>query len=163
MLWGGGAPFRVRSGGDLEDRSGRRVHLLGDVRNIVYSLKHSPEWQGVVVAVASRTDEPMWARECMQKFEVGPVGSNVFLKDCIDIEEIDKGNKQSHFKRLAKKTGIALDEMLFFDNERENCVDVAQLGVTVAWTPDGVTAGAWEQSIERFPEAGSIFDFRRGG
>ncbi|KAL1504426.1 hypothetical protein AB1Y20_010832 [Prymnesium parvum] len=163
MLWGGGAPFTPRADGDLSDASGRRVHLLGDVRRILFELKAEERWQGVVVAVASRTDEPAWARECMQKFEVGPRGSGVFLADCIAVEEISKGNKQKHFKRIAETTGVRLEEMLFFDNERENCLDVAALGVTVAWTPEGVTAGAWEQSLARFPEPGAIFDFRRSG
>lgn len=96
MLWGGGgerivclkpwvrtlsdeskpslmsAPFRVRADGDLDDRSGKRVSLLGDVRRVLYELKTETEWEGVVVAVASCTDEPAWARECMRKFEVPP-------------------------------------------------------------------------------------------
>ena len=33
MLWGGGAPFSLRSDGDLDDSRGTRVHLLGDVSN----------------------------------------------------------------------------------------------------------------------------------
>ena len=32
MLWGGGAPFEVREDGDLDDRNGARVRLLGAVR-----------------------------------------------------------------------------------------------------------------------------------
>ena len=52
--------------------------------------------------------------------------------------------------------------MLFFDNERPNCLDVSDLGVSVAYVPDGVTGEAWEESLERFPEPGSVFDFRMG-
>jgi len=163
MLWGGGAPFSLRSDGDLDDCTGRRVYLLGAVRQILHDLHVADEWEGVVTAVASRTDEPTWARECMSKFEVGPAGSGVFINDVVQVEEINKGNKRSHFRQLAETTGIALEDMLFFDNERGNCVDVADLGVTVAYVPDGVTAGAWEQSIDRFPEPGAIFDFRMGG
>lgn len=163
MLWGGGAPFAVRDDRDLDDTFGKRVHLLGDVRNILHQLSTATEWEGVVVAVASCTDEPEWARECMRKFEVGPAGSGRSIIDCIDVEEIAKGNKQGHLRRIAEQTGVGLEEMVFFDNERPNCVDVAALGVSVAWVPDGVTAGAWEQSLARFPEPGSIFDFRMGG
>ena len=139
-----------------------QVYLLGDVRNILHELKTAAHWNGCVVAVASCTDEPEWARECMRKFEVGPAGSGVCIADCMDVQEITKGNKQGHLRRISETTGIALEDMLFFDNERGNCLDVADLGVTVAWVPDGVTAGAWEQSLERFPEPGSIFDFRMG-
>ena len=119
-----------------------------------------PKWEGVLTAVSSRTDEPRWADECMRKFEVGPKGSGMFIKDCIDLEEISKANKREHFKQLSDKTGIAFEEMLFFDNERPNCLDVSDLGVSVAYVPDGVTAESWDESLERFPEAGSIFDFR---
>uniref|UniRef100_A0A6T7L766 Magnesium-dependent phosphatase-1 n=1 Tax=Coccolithus braarudii TaxID=221442 RepID=A0A6T7L766_9EUKA len=160
MMWGGGAPFSVRGDGDLSDQTGKRVYLLGDVRRIFYQLKTAPEWEGVMVAVASCTDEPDWARECMRKFNVGP---NVHMDDVVQVEEICKGNKRGHLKRIAQVTGIPLEEMLFFDNERGNCIDVAELGVTVAWVPDGVTAYAWEQSLEQFPEPGTIFDFRMGG
>ena len=65
MLWGGGAPFTVRSDGDLDDSSGRRVYLLGCVRDLLFELKTDPKWEGAIVAVASCTDEPFWAQECM--------------------------------------------------------------------------------------------------
>ena len=34
MLWGGGAPFSPREDGDLDDQYGKKVYLLGDVRNM---------------------------------------------------------------------------------------------------------------------------------
>ena len=162
MLWGGGAPFSPREDGDLDDQYGKKVYLLGDVRNILHELKTSPDWQDTVVAVASCTDEPDWAAECMRLFEVGPKGSGISIADTMQVLEITKGNKQGHLRRISENTGIALEDMIFFDNERGNCLDVAKLGVTVAWVPDGVTAGAWEQSLERFPEPGAILDFRKG-
>ena len=45
---------------------------------------------------------------------------------------------------------------LFLDNERGNCVDVASIGVTVAYVPDGVTADAWERALKLFPAPGEI-------
>lgn len=156
MLWGGGAPFSVRSDGDLDDSYGKRVYLLGAVRQLLYALKVEPEWEATTVAVASCTDEPDWAQECMRKFEVGPVGSGVFIKDCIALEQIRKGNKQRHLSALAESSGVPLEEMLFFDNEMGNCVDVAALGVTVAYVPDGVTASAWRHALRSFPAPGEI-------
>ena len=58
MLWGGGAPFEVRNDGDLDDRYGKRVRLLGAVRDVLYELRTDARWEGAVVAVASCTDEP---------------------------------------------------------------------------------------------------------
>ena len=46
--------------------------------------------------------------------------------------------------------------MLFFDNERGNCRDVASIGVTVAYVPDGVTAAAWDHARELYPAPGEI-------
>mmetsp|Transcript_30422 Transcript_30422/g.78894 ORF Transcript_30422/g.78894 Transcript_30422/m.78894 type:complete len:162 (+) Transcript_30422:2977-3462(+) len=161
MLWGGGAPFtRAETGTDLVDVRGSKVRMLGAVADVLAELKTSERWKESVVAVASCTDKPEWAQECLRKFDIG---GDLCMKDTMHIEEIHKGNKQGHLQNIAAQTGIALEEMLFFDNERGNCVDVAQLGVTVAWVPEGVTAGAWASSLERFPEPGVIFDFRKGG
>merc|ERR1711955_68175 len=75
-LWGGGgAPFKVLQNGNLSDRSGTAVRLLGDVRQIMYELKRSNQWSNTVIAVASSCDEPSWAKECIQKFPVGSDGS----------------------------------------------------------------------------------------
>ena len=51
-------PNQVREDGDLDDRYGKRVHLLGAVRDVLYELKTDARWEGAVTAVASCTDEP---------------------------------------------------------------------------------------------------------
>ena len=161
MLWGGGAPFRKKPGStDLLDARGATVMMLGAVPEVLRELKEDPKWESTTVAVASCTDEPEWAQECMQKFDIG---DGYCIKDAMQLEAIYKGNKQSHLQSIAEQAGVELTEMLFFDNERGNCIDVAQLGVTVAWVPEGVTAVAWAEPLERFPEPGSIMDFRKGG
>ena len=50
--------------------------------------------------------------------------------------------------------------MLFFDNEYGNCQDVASIGVSVAYVPDGVTADAWQTALESFPSPYEIIDAR---
>jgi hypothetical protein len=77
------------------------------------------------------------------------------------LEEITKGNKRGHLTRLAEASGVPLEQMLFLDNERGNCVDVASLGVTVGYVPDGVTASAWARCLERFPAPGEVIDNRK--
>ena len=158
MLWGGGAPFSLRTDRDLDDRAGKRVYLMGAVSEVLYELKTADEWKETVIAVASCTDEPEWAQECMRKFEIGQAGSGVYVKDVMQLEEIHKGNKRGHLKSIADATGIALEDMLFLDNERGNCVDVAALGVTVAYCPEGVTAEAWRLALEKFPTKGDIIN-----
>ena len=212
----------------------------------------------------------------MRKFEVGPVGSGVCIKDVMQLEEIRKANKSAaeplfaplslpsllplssrptltapsphprrtlaapsprpraaprcrrvHLTSLAAAAGVELEEILFFDNERGNCLvrthtytyvhtrmqpcshvawhvprarihiyicthaamqpcraatshtlhphptpltphpalteqDVAELGVTVAFVPYGVTGEAWRRALESFPAPGEMLDNRRG-
>ena len=66
-LWGGGAPFTDNGDGTLKDKAGRRVYLLGATREALRDLHCSDEWNGTVVAIASRTDEPSWAEACLQQ------------------------------------------------------------------------------------------------
>eukprot|EP00961_Rhodomonas_salina_P178541 2408223-Rhodomonas_salina.1 len=62
------------------------------------------------------------------------------LKEAFDIEEIYVSAKSKHFASIHKATGIAYEDMLFFDNEEHNCRTVASLGVTCIHTPRGMTA-----------------------
>ena len=70
QLWGGGAPFKVKEDGDLSDRSGERVYLMGDVKNIMHELKTDDKYADCQIAIASCCDEPSWADECLRKFKV---------------------------------------------------------------------------------------------
>ena len=70
QLWGGGSPFSQGKNGDLKDRSGERVYLMGDVRNIMTELKNDQKYKDCQVAIASRCDEPSWADECLDLFTI---------------------------------------------------------------------------------------------
>ena len=70
QLWGGGSPFSQGKNGDLKDRSGERVYLMGDVRNIMSELKNDQKYKDCQVAIASRCDEPSWADECLDLFTI---------------------------------------------------------------------------------------------
>lgn len=52
--------------------------------------------------------------------------------------EIYPGSKVKHFETLHKRTGIAYEEMLFFDDESRNR-NTETLGVTMWLVPDGVS------------------------
>ena len=73
-----------------------------------------------------------------------------------DLIEIYYGTKQNHLRTIASKTGIALEEMIFFDNQIDNCRDVADIGVTVAYTPNGVTKEVFDAVLAAFPSSGKI-------
>jgi len=82
MLWGGGAPFRVGPDDGLVDRRGQSVRMLGAVPEVLRELKTDPKWEGTVVAVASCTDEPAWAQECMAMFDIG---GGLCIKDAMQV------------------------------------------------------------------------------
>ncbi|XP_036210510.1 uncharacterized protein LOC118678732 isoform X2 [Myotis myotis] len=42
--------------------------------------------------------------------------------------EIYQGSKVTHFERLQQKTGVPFSQMIFFDDEKRNIVDVSKLG-----------------------------------
>ena len=149
QLWGG-APFTAVGDGtkELVDSSGSKIRLLGATGTILKLLKTSDEWDGVKTAWVSCTDEPVWARECLEKFKTDdgiPIGSY------IDSNQIFKDNKQSHFRNLkALFPDIEYDEMIFFDNEMGNIRTVSKLGVHCIYCPDGVTKEIWDEGLENF-------------
>ena len=55
LLYGtGGSPFNPTPDGNLKDKSGNIVALIGDVREIMYELKTDPKWVNTKVAIASK-------------------------------------------------------------------------------------------------------------
>jgi len=179
MFGDDGSPFREdsRNPKALISSTGTQVRLIGDVRRIMFDLKHNPQWSSTRVGISSRTDEPDWARELLEKFIIDQrdcVDTNTFalgespdknmelntihsfpLKDAFTPElcEIAKDSKVQHFKRILKNagSGTKMEDILFFDNEMGNCRQVASLGVTVCYCPEGVTTIAWDLSISKFP------------
>ena len=159
-LWGGGgSPFTIAKDGNLSDRSGTTVRLLGDIRKIMYEFKTDPKWSDAIIAVASSCDEPSWAKECIQKFPVGFDGK-LKLKDIFSQSHIEiyKSSKDHHLQNIKKKCSddISFQDFIFFDNQKNNCVTVSKLGVTVVYTPDGVTRQSFEEGLEKFPAPGQI-------
>eukprot|EP00558_Chaetoceros_sp_UNC1202_P005537 CAMPEP_0197242388 /NCGR_PEP_ID=MMETSP1429-20130617/8156_1 /TAXON_ID=49237 /ORGANISM="Chaetoceros sp., Strain UNC1202" /LENGTH=173 /DNA_ID=CAMNT_0042702415 /DNA_START=76 /DNA_END=597 /DNA_ORIENTATION=+ len=103
--------------------------------------------QHVKVAVASCTDEPGYARRCMDWLIVDD-GST--LSSCFDHVEIRPGDKKNHFASLQRITGIPYEMMLFFDDYDLNIDSVSSLGVKCVHTPSGMTRERWEEGLSRF-------------
>lgn len=144
MLWGGGSPFRFVSNEELRDSRNSKVKLLGISGAILDDIATEEKWEGTKVAWVSCTDEPSWADECMEKFRT-PMG--VPLVDRVQEQCIYKANKQSHFRDLQERTGIAFDDMIFFDNEGGNIDSVERIGVCSVYCPNGMTKKIWESGL----------------
>ncbi len=93
MMWGnGGPPFTASANGDVKDKAGQMVKLMGDTRSILADILdcRTVKLHDVKIAISSRTDEPEWAQECMEKMWIKPGHS---LKSVFHLEEISKINK----------------------------------------------------------------------
>ena len=151
QLWGGGGPFKqdsTRPNNTLTDCKGTTVRLLADVAASWAELHRRMQGgQSLLVGIASRSDEPTWARECLRKFYVA---EGVTMMDVVTEErtEIYKGSKRDHFKALQKKTNIPYAKMCFFDDDMANIRDVSGIGVHCFYTPDGVTRALFEQGLK---------------
>jgi len=150
MLWGsGGAPFVKSPDGNVEDRSGTKVKLMGFTREILRTIDR----ETTKIGIASSTDEPTWADECMEKIILDTDGerklkmADVIWKDAVAIQ---KGNKSGHFQLIHRNTKIPYDDMIFFDNEPRNIRAVQPLGVQCVLTPDGMTKENWEAALADF-------------
>jgi len=75
----------------------------------------------------------------------------VALIELAHSSEIYKSNKQQHMRNLHKKyPDIAYDDMLFFDNERDNTESTAKLGVVSVHCPQGMLDTVWYAALEDF-------------
>ncbi|KAK1985453.1 magnesium-dependent phosphatase-1 [Colletotrichum cereale] len=142
----------------VADRHGESFAFYPDVPRVLYTLPLA----GVRIAVASRTSAPDLARDMLKLLHVPPPGvdengggSGSGSKkdkakralDCFDGPlEIYPGSKIKHFETIARKTGVAYTDMLFFDDESRNR-ETESLGVTMHLVRDGVTWAEMEKGV----------------
>lgn len=151
ILWGGGAPFHPIGDGTkkLRDVAGKTVELLGISGSILHTLKYDPRWSNTICALASTTDEPNWAKECLEKFVTSP-GKEPLIS-CVHAPHIYKANKQTHFRNMKKDyPHIEFSEMIFFDNEMGNINSVSRLGVNCVYCPEGLTEDIWLEALSNY-------------
>ena len=104
QLWGGGAPFEQLStapNNRLHDRRKTPCRMLGDVASCFAELhRRMGAGEPLLVGVASRSDEPSWARECLRKFVVA---DGVSMMDVV-TEGRCEIYKASSPKAIARRT-----------------------------------------------------------
>ena len=108
------------------------------------------------MAAASRTAAPELARDLLRLLHVptrpvappppgpaddpsAPPAAHPTRRalDAFDYLQLYPGSKVAHMERLAEASGLAFDEMLFFDDEDRNR-DVEELGVVMWLVSDGI-------------------------
>lgn len=141
---------RLKSGQHIVvDRSNTEIIVFEGASFALAEINRLRQDHGMDIqaAVASRTDEPQWAHQCMDWLTAN---DGKTLTECFDHVEIGFDDKKWHFQRLKRATGIDYESMVFFDNEMRNIRSVQKLGVKCIYTPDGMTKEAWFEAIEMF-------------
>ncbi|XP_059954192.1 magnesium-dependent phosphatase 1 [Mesoplodon densirostris] len=133
-------PFHKNSDGTVRDRRGQAVRLYPQVPEVLERL----QGLGVPVAAASRTGEVEGANQLLELFDL----VRYFVH-----REIYPGSKVTHFERLQQKTGVPFSQMIFFDDEKRNIVDVSKLGVTSIHVQNGMSLQTLTQGLETFAKA----------
>jgi magnesium-dependent phosphatase 1 len=131
-LWNAGGtwcdcttPPYKKTNGFVTDSSGIKIVLYPDVREIIQILKAHDK----LIAIASRTEEPTWAKQILELLDV---------RTNFDYEEIFPDRKTKHLKKIQQLSKINFQEMVFFDDEYRNIEDVIELGVTCEWVRNGI-------------------------
>ena len=129
-------PFSHSESGP-RDRYGRIVTLYDGVHD---SLDWCDE-NGVTMALASRTEEPSWARQLIRMLGIA---------DRFKYDEIFPSTKVIHFKNLHESSGIPLQDMLFFDDEMRNIREVGQMGVTAIYVERGLSYSVFQDGLSKW-------------
>ncbi len=127
-------PPYQRRGDHICDAGGNKISLYADVAKIL----HYAQQQQLPLALASRTYQPTWAKKLLQLFEI----DNFF-----DVQQIFPDSKRTHFANIQQLTGIAYNNMLFFDDEMRNIQDVSSLGVKAVYVENGINWPIFQQQL----------------
>jgi magnesium-dependent phosphatase 1 len=107
----------------------------------VHSILDQCDTHGVPMALASRTEQPPWARELIDLFGVARRFAHA---------EIYPSSKLRHFSALQLASGIEFADMLFFDDEMRNIREVGDLGVTSVLVENGITRQMFDDSLRTY-------------
>ncbi|XP_017890371.1 magnesium-dependent phosphatase 1-like, partial [Ceratina calcarata] len=129
-------PFR-RKGNDVVDSQGQTIRYYKEVPDVLKRLSE----EGYELGVASRTSEIEGARQLLNLFD---------WNKYFQYKEIYPGSKVTHFSKIQKASGVDYKDMIFFDDEHRNIVDVGKLGVTCILVKDGVTNSVTENALKNF-------------
>jgi magnesium-dependent phosphatase 1 len=121
-------PLYRSADGRVHSACRSEVRLFPDVPGLLDALSSG----GFDLAIASRTDATDIAEELLELLGIArhfPTSHR----------QIYPGDKTAHFHALRDETGLAFDEMLFFDDEPRNIESVSRLGVTARLVHHGMT------------------------
>ncbi|CAL1680565.1 unnamed protein product [Lasius platythorax] len=130
-------PFRRGTQNKIVDAHGCTIKYYTNVPNILRQLLE----EGYELGVASRTSEIKGAKQLLDLF-----GWKKYFK----YVEIFPGSKVTHFLNIQKSSQADYKDMIFFDDETRNIMDVGKLGVHAILVRDGVTHQVIKSALQSF-------------
>ncbi|XP_070171293.1 magnesium-dependent phosphatase 1 [Polyergus mexicanus] len=130
-------PFRRGTQNKVVDAHGRTIKYYTDVPDILKLLSK----EGYELGIASRTSEIKGAKQLLDLF-----GWNKYFK----YVEIFPGSKVTHFLNIQKSSQVDYKDMLFFDDETRNIMEVGKLGIHAILVKDGVTHRVVKNALQSF-------------
>lgn len=142
-------PHPQRPGKAVQDGYGSTLSLIGHSEEILHQFISDPGWatHETQIAYVSRTSEIKSAEKCLRLLRIR---EEISMNDLGHHKQIFPGSKITHFRNLHHETGIPYRNMLFFDNEKRNTLEVSTLGVCSVYTPYGMTKSAWDIGMDAF-------------
>jgi magnesium-dependent phosphatase 1 len=126
-------PFKAVNG-KIYDNENALIHLYPDVTTIMQRLKSHNK----LIAIASRSSSPKIANELMAIFDI---------KKYVDFTIIKTSSKTEHFIKLSLNSKLDFSDMVFFDDEYRNILDVKLLGVECIHITQGIKGHLVDQFI----------------
>ena len=154
------APLKKSKDGGLtvKDAYGGNYGFYNEVAGVLTACKT----RGIKVGCASRTCTPDLAHDMLSYLRLPWEGSSTSALSMFDYLEMYPGSKTTHFQRIQKKSGVAYEEMLFFDDEGRNRNVEKELGVAFQLVRDGVTRGEVDKGIESWRKRNGRTQHREG-
>ena len=130
------------------------IRLFDAAREICndFALNSNSFWKPTTLAIASRTSKTEIAKQLLSEFTVanGVSLNKVFPQA---TTKIFPGSKRAHFSELSQVTGIALSDMIFFDDDAHmNCREIEKMGVLCVHCPRGMTLDLFRFAISQYDE-----------
>lgn len=119
-------PIRMDAAGRVISACQTEAQLYPEVPEMLEELSSI----GIPLSLASRTSAPAIARRLLDLFDIARYFQH---------EQIYPGDKSAHLRVLHQKTGVAYQNMVFFDDEERNIESVSRLGVRAMCVRCGMT------------------------
>ncbi|XP_011688886.1 PREDICTED: magnesium-dependent phosphatase 1-like isoform X2 [Wasmannia auropunctata] len=130
-------PFKMGAQNKVVDLYGHTIRHYSDVPDVLKQLSG----EGYELGVASRTTQIKGAKQLIDLF-----GWKKYFK----YVEIFPGSKVAHFSNIQKSSHVDYKDMMFFDDESRNIVEVGKLGVHAVLVGDGVSRGVVQDALRSF-------------